>query len=171
MFPDLLCLVYWVSLLFVFKEFLAFWSVFPFPRISRRLPKTSIPIAWYKARIPGFPWKSIREGTSSLFGRRPEGPQNVSCSTATQTCTGAALGLPQSKSHFGIFWPSPEKTTCSFPREFQEFGPCTRQSGSQTKNKQKTVLFGALASRKRSGLFSAIRLQIEPELSIISGCR
>ena len=50
--------------------------------------------AWYKARIPGFPRKSTREGASGLFGRGPERPQNISCSRATQTCTGATLGLP-----------------------------------------------------------------------------
>ena len=27
-----------------------------------------IPIAWYKARVLGFPQKSIAEGASSLFG-------------------------------------------------------------------------------------------------------
>ena len=94
-----------------------------------------IPIAWYKARIPGFPRKSTREGASSLFGRGPESPQNVSCSRATQTCTGATLGLPQSKRHF---WDSPglaRKDYLFLPlsifEEIQEFGPCARQSGSQ----------------------------------------
>ena len=38
--------------------------------------------------------KSTREGASSLFGLGPERPKIVSCSRATQTCTGATLGLP-----------------------------------------------------------------------------
>ena len=37
-----------------------------------------IPIAWYKARIPGFLRKSRREGPSRA------GPKNVFCSRATQ---------------------------------------------------------------------------------------
>ena len=59
----------------------------------KRTSFLGIPIVWYKARIPGFPRKSIREGASSPFGPRPERPQNISCSRATQTCTGATLGL------------------------------------------------------------------------------
>ena len=42
-----------------------------------------ISIAWYKARIPGFPRKPIREGASSLFRQGAESPQNVSYSWAT----------------------------------------------------------------------------------------
>ena len=70
------------------------------------------PIAWYKARIPGFARKSIREGASSLFGRGPERPKNVSCSRATQTCTSATLGLPWSKR---LFWDSPALARKDYP--------------------------------------------------------
>ena len=45
--------------------------------------RLGIPIAWYKARIPKFSRKSIREGARSLFGRGPERPQNISCFRAT----------------------------------------------------------------------------------------
>ena len=44
--------------------------------------------------------KSIGEGASSLFEGRPASPENVSCSRVTHTCTGATLGLLQSKRHF-----------------------------------------------------------------------
>ena len=40
-----------------------------------------------------------------------------------QTCTSASLGLPQSKRQFWTLWPSPEKTTCSFPYRFSQGGP------------------------------------------------
>ena len=94
-----------------------------------------IPIAWHKARIPVFPRKSIWRGASGLFGPGPERPQNISCSRATQTCTGATLGCSRARDNFGTLRPQPKKTTCSFPYRFfgeiQEFGPCTRQSGSQ----------------------------------------
>ena len=62
--------------------------------------------------------KIHKEGASSLFGRGPESPQNVCCSRATQTCTGATLGLPRGRNIFGTLRPSPEKTTCSLPYRF-----------------------------------------------------
>ena len=34
----------------------------------KKNPNIGIPIAWYKARIPVLPRKSMREGASSLFG-------------------------------------------------------------------------------------------------------
>ena len=62
-----------------------------------------IPFAWYKARIPGFPRKSIK------LWQGPESPKSVSCSSANQTCTGAAtLHLPDSPT-------LARKTTCSLP--------------------------------------------------------
>ena len=87
---------------------------FRYCRVSHCTPKTlayrnqTRSVAVLGFRLPGarpecldFPRKSIREGASSLFGRGPESPKNVSCSRATQTCTGATLGLPQSRRHFG----------------------------------------------------------------------
>ena len=62
-------------------------------------PKIGIPIAWYKSRIPGFPQKSIREGASSLFGRGPESPKNVSCSRATPRLHRCKSGLLYEKVH------------------------------------------------------------------------
>ena len=83
------------------------------------VPFLGIPIAWYEARISGFPRKSLREGASSLLGRGPERPKNVSCSRATQTCTGATLGgCPRARDIFGSLRPLPEKTTCSSPYRY-----------------------------------------------------
>ena len=72
---------------------------FKTPNALFRESRPAISIAWCKARIPGFPPKSIREGASSLLGRGPESPKHVSCSRAAR--------------------PSPEKTTCSFPYRFR----------------------------------------------------
>ena len=55
--------------------------------------RLGIPIAWYKARIPGFPRKSTREGASSLFGPGPERPKIVSCSRATPRLHRCKSGL------------------------------------------------------------------------------
>ena len=83
-------------------------------QIFRRLtPCLAIPIAWYKAPIPVFPRKSIREGASGLFGRWPESPKNASCSKAT-----GSLGCSRARDNFGTLRPSPEKTTCSSPYQF-----------------------------------------------------
>ena len=81
-----------------------------------RYPSVRYPhLSTCKARISGFPRKLIKEGASSLFGRGPERPQNVSCSRATQGCIGASLGCSRARDIFGSLRPSPEKTTCSFP--------------------------------------------------------
>ena len=72
----------------------------PHPTGQSLDPKKSIYVLFLGFRLPGtrpeflcFPKKSIREGASGLFGPGPERPQNISCSRATQTCTGATLGL------------------------------------------------------------------------------
>ena len=101
------------------------WGFYEF-RISRtdrtslrKMPlKLGIPIAWYNARIPEFPRKSIREGASSLFGRGPERPQMSLALGQPQGCTGASLGCSRARDIFGFLRPSPEKTTCSFPDRF-----------------------------------------------------
>ena len=67
----------------------------------------AIPIAWYKAQIPGFPRKSIRERASRLFGRGPQRPQNIFCSRATQTCTGG-VALEQ-ETILGLSGPHPKR--------------------------------------------------------------
>ena len=50
-----------------------------------------------------------------------------------QGCTGASLGCSRARDILGSLRPSPEKATCSLSisGEINEFGPCTRQSGSR----------------------------------------
>ena len=77
-----------------------------------------IPIAWYKARIPVFPRKSIREGASSLSGRGRRVPNLSLALEQPQGCTGASLGCSRARDILGSLRPRPEKTTCSFPYRF-----------------------------------------------------
>ena len=75
-------------------------------------PMNWVPIAWYKARIPGFPRKSIRDGASSLFGRGPERPKKiVSCSRATPRLHRCNLGvaLEQETIFLGLSGPRPKR--------------------------------------------------------------
>ena len=100
-----------------------------------------IPIAWYKARIPGFPRKSIREGASSLFGRGPERPKIVSCSSAREGASSLFGRGPESPKIVSCSRATPRLHRCNLKDhlllplsifgEIQEFGHCTRQSGSQ----------------------------------------
>ena len=69
-----------------------------------------IPFAWCKARIPGFPRKSIREGASSLFGRGPERPKNVSCSRATPWLHRCKSGVAlEQETILGLSGPRPKR--------------------------------------------------------------
>ena len=81
-----------------------------------------IPIAWYKAWIPGFPGKSIREGeTSSLFGRGPESPKIVWVALEQET-------------FLGLSGPCPKRVLAPSLIGFRGNSgvrPCTRQSGPQ----------------------------------------
>ena len=65
----------------------------PSPETLYEILELGIPIAWYEARIPVFPRKSIREGASSLFGPGPESPKVVSCSRATPRLHRCKSGL------------------------------------------------------------------------------
>ena len=82
-----------------------------------------------------FPLKSIREGASSLFGPGPERPQNISCSRATPRLHRCNLGVAlEQEAILGLSGPGPKRLLAPSLIDFQgkqEFGPCTRQSGSQ----------------------------------------
>ena len=69
-----------------------------------------IPIAWYEARIPGFPRISRREGASSLFGRGPERPKIVSCSRATPRVHRCNHGVAlEQETILGLSGPRPKR--------------------------------------------------------------
>ena len=106
-----------------------------------------IPIAWYKARIHGFPRKSIKEGASSLFRRGPERPQMSLALEQPQACTGASLGCTRARDIFGSLRPSPEKTTCSFP---YRFSGKSRHSGLVPGNRDPKI--SQLKFKLRSGV-------------------
>ena len=75
-----------------------------------------IAIAWYKARIAGFPQKSIREGASSLIGQGQESPKNVSCSRATPDLHWCNLGVALEQETFlGLSGPPPERLLAAEP--------------------------------------------------------
>ena len=92
-----------------------------------------------------FPRKSIREGASSLFGPGPERPQNISCLRATQTCTGATLGLLWSKRQF---WDSPDRV------------PGNRDTKNKTRKSKKT--------RKGGSGFVALGIPLQKTIAIAS---
>ena len=79
--------------------------------------------------------KPIGEGASSLFGDSPGVPNMSLALEQPQTCTGATLGLLWSERHFRDSRAVPPKRLLA-PSPIglgviQEFGGCTRQSGSQ----------------------------------------
>ena len=108
-------------------------------------------------------WKRGKDLGSRLPGTRPEfldfpenrqGKEQVVFSGEGQRDPKISLALEQprlapvqpwgcsrARDNFGTLRPRPKKTTCSLSifREKQEFGPCTRQSGSQEKTLTPTV--------------------------------
>ena len=106
-----------------------------------------IPIAWYKARIPGFPRKSIRERASSVFGLGPERPQNISCARATSRLHRCTCGVALEQETFSRLQAlHPQRPLAPSPidlGEVQEFRHCTRVSGSQGNSMIFVVLKGS----------------------------
>ena len=81
--------------------------------------------------------KSIGEGASSLFGGRPGSPENVSCSRATPRLHRCKSGVaPEQETFSGLPGQPPKRPLAPSPIDLgalQEFGGCTRHSGSQNK--------------------------------------
>ena len=91
-----------------------------------------IPIAWYKARIPGSPRRSIRKGASSVVGW---GPESLKMSLALGNPKVAPVQVwiaPEQETFGGLSSPRPKRLLLSIFGEILEFGACTRQSGSQS---------------------------------------
>ena len=73
-----------------------------------------IPIAWYKARLPGFPRKSMTEGASSLVWQGSGSPKKVSCSKATLRLHRCNLGVALEQETF-LGLPEPCQTRLLAP--------------------------------------------------------
>ena len=79
--------------------------------------------------------KSIGQGASSLLEDGPGVPKMSLALEQPQTCTGAALGLLESKRHFRDSWAiPPNRLLAPSPIDLGtiwEFGACTRPPGSE----------------------------------------
>ena len=75
----------------------SFGPIFSFPiLLGKTRTVVRIPMAWYRARS-GSPRKSIREGATSVLGRGPESPENISCKSG--------MSNPSHKSSRAVFRP------------------------------------------------------------------
>ena len=82
-----------------------------------------------------IPPESIGQGARSLFGGWPGSPENVSCSRATPRLHLCKFGFALEQETFsGLPGHPPKRLLAPSPIDLggiQEFGGCTRQSGSQ----------------------------------------
>ena len=87
-------------------------------RSSQNGSVAEIPIAWYKARIPVFLRKSIREGASGLCGPGRRDPKISLALEQPRLAPVQPWGCSRARDNSGTLRPRPEKTTCSFPYRF-----------------------------------------------------
>ena len=100
---------------------------FQLSRQQNNTRTTSSTVLELGSRLPGtrpefldFPRKSIGEGASSLFGRGPKSPQNISCSRATPKLHRCNFGVALEQEMFwGLFGPRPKRLLAPSPIDFR----------------------------------------------------